>query len=49
MVDTNDEWILVGNIRKKIAKTAGRNFLPCNSGSKTLFKRQHKSEEIDLI
>jgi hypothetical protein len=27
MVDTNDEWILVGNIRKKIAKTAGKELL----------------------
>jgi 3-oxoacyl-[acyl-carrier-protein] synthase-3 len=49
MVDTNDEWILVGISERRLLKLRKRNFLPCNSGSKDLIQRQHKSEEIDLI
>jgi hypothetical protein len=38
-----------GISERRLLKLRKRNFLPCNSGSKDLIQRQHKSEEIDLI
>jgi 3-oxoacyl-[acyl-carrier-protein] synthase-3 len=40
---------ILGISERRLLKLRKRNFLPCNSGSKDLIQRQHKSEEIDLI
>jgi 3-oxoacyl-[acyl-carrier-protein] synthase-3 len=49
MVD--DEWILsrTGISERRLLKLRKRNFLPCNSGSKDLIQRQHKSRNRLII